>query len=236
MSLSRLLKKFSQPNLAGPAPTDARAIPSDDDSHKPLASDRQQASEPTLTILRSWRKKRPSTVGHSSLSQPSTPSLAPGAENLPPEHGVLEMPLPMPFPTTPSVLSTTTATGPPRPPESTFDRVPDKLVETWNTVRDDPRVTNESRGLDNAGTPLALGLHFNKTMIRLLGDALATTQKNAAPFMPTIEATVAGAEQTATAKAIKERIDKFSESMPIFMKALDELKSLHPFLRGELIQ
>jgi len=61
-------------------------------------------------------------------------------------------------------------------------------------------------------------------------------QENAAPFIPIIKATVAGAEQTQTAKAIKERIDKFSESMPIFMKALDELRSLHPFIGGELIR
>jgi hypothetical protein len=36
-------------------------------------------------------------------------------------------------------------------------------------------------------------------------------------------------------KAIKEGIAKLSEGMPIFMNALDELKSLHPFIGGALI-
>ena len=31
-------------------------------------------------------------------------------------------------------------------------------------------------------------------------------------------------------------IDKFSEGMPILMKALDELKAIHPFIGGELTQ
>ena len=54
--------------------------------------------------------------------------------------------------------------------------------------------------------------------------------------MPLITATVAAAEQSDIAKAIKQRIDKFSEGMPVLMKALDELKALHPFIGGELIQ
>jgi len=73
-------------------------------------------------------------------------------------------------------------------------------------------------------------------LIRLLGGAVASMLENAAPYVPIIKATAAGAEQTEIAKAIKERIDKFSESMPIFMKALDELRSLHPFIGGELIR
>jgi hypothetical protein len=59
---------------------------------------------------------------------------------------------------------------------------------------------------------------------------------DAAPFTPIVKATVAVVEQSDIGEAIKERIDKFSEGMPIFMKALDELKSLHPFIGGELIQ
>jgi hypothetical protein len=54
--------------------------------------------------------------------------------------------------------------------------------------------------------------------------------------MPLITATVAAAEQSDIAKAIKHQIDKFSEGMPVLMEALDELKTLHPFIGGELIQ
>jgi len=164
MSLSRLLKKFSlsQPNLERPAPTDAGGSPSNDDTHKPLGPHRQQASEPTLTILRSWRKKRPSTIGQSSPSQPFTPPLTPGADGPPSEHGPLEMPLPAPFPIIPSVSLATTAEGPPRPLESALNPVPDKLVEAWDAVKDDPRVTNKSRGLDNAGARSVPQLHLKR--------------------------------------------------------------------------
>jgi len=53
--------------------------------------------------------------------------------------------------------------------------------------------------------------------------------------LPVVTATVVAAGQTDLGKTIKEGIDKFSEGMPIFMHALDELSSLHPFVGGELI-
>jgi len=54
--------------------------------------------------------------------------------------------------------------------------------------------------------------------------------------MPVITATVAAAAQSDIAKAIKERIDKFSEGIPVLMNALDELKAIHPFIGGKSIQ
>ena len=62
------------------------------------------------------------------------------------------------------------------------------------------------------------------------------TQSNAAPFKPIVTATVAAAAQSDIGKAIQYRIDTFSEGMPVLMKALDELKAVHPFIGGELIQ
>jgi hypothetical protein len=59
-------------------------------------------------------------------------------------------------------------------------------------------------------------------------------QNIAEPFKPIINATFA-ATQPSGMKEINEGIDNFSESMPIFMKALDELKSLHPIIGGEFI-
>ena len=64
---------------------------------------------------------------------------------------------------------------------------------------------------------------------------VATVQDNAVPFIPIVKATVTAVQQTDVGKAIKEGIDKFSEGMPLFMNALDELKALHPFIGGELI-
>jgi hypothetical protein len=66
-----------------------------------------------------------------------------------------------------------------------------------------------------------------------LDDVAATTQDDAAPSVPIIKATVTAVQQTDMAKAIKDEINKFSEGMPIFLNALDELKSLHPFIGGE---
>jgi hypothetical protein len=56
------------------------------------------------------------------------------------------------------------------------------------------------------------------------------------PFIPVIKATIADAEQTDFGKAIREGINTFSEGIPVLvlMKALDELKSVHPFIGGEL--
>jgi len=73
----------------------------------------------------------------------------------------------MPFPTTPSAsgLLTTTTEGSPRSLESALNPVPDKLVETWDVVKDDPKVANKSRGLDNAGTSSIPELGYNKALI-----------------------------------------------------------------------
>jgi len=50
-----------------------------------------------------------------------------------------------------------------------------------------------------------------------------------------MKATVAAVEQTDVGKAIKDGINKVSEGMPVLMNALpvDELKAMHPFIRGE---
>ena len=69
-----------------------------------------------------------------------------------------------------------------------------------------------------------------------LGDVVSTTQSSAAPFIPVIKATVAVAAQSDIGKAIKDRIDNFSEGMPVLMRALDELKAVHPFIGGGSIQ
>jgi hypothetical protein len=68
-----------------------------------------------------------------------------------------------------------------------------------------------------------------------LDDVANTTQNNAAAFLPIAEATVVAFGQTDMGKAIKQGIDKFSEGIPVLMSALDELKSLHPFIGGALI-
>jgi hypothetical protein len=54
--------------------------------------------------------------------------------------------------------------------------------------------------------------------------------------MPVITATVSAVAHTDIGKKIKDGIDQFSEGMPVLLNALDELKAVHPFIGGELIQ
>jgi hypothetical protein len=54
--------------------------------------------------------------------------------------------------------------------------------------------------------------------------------------VPIVTATVAAAAQSDIGKVIKDRIDTFSQGMPVLMNALDELKAVHPFIGSELIQ
>jgi hypothetical protein len=61
-------------------------------------------------------------------------------------------------------------------------------------------------------------------------------QNNAQQVMPVITATVSAVAQSDIGKKIKDGIDKFSEGMPVLLKALDELKAVHPFIGGEFTQ
>ena len=60
-------------------------------------------------------------------------------------------------------------------------------------------------------------------------------QRHATPYIPIVKDAVTVAGQTDFGKATKEGINKFFEGMPVFMNALDELKSLYPFIGGESI-
>ncbi|KAI9459300.1 hypothetical protein F5148DRAFT_1319727 [Russula earlei] len=116
----------------------------------------------------------------------------------------------MPLHASPSDYLTTLAVEPPPGIILAINTVPDKLTAAWDAVKDDPKGPNPSLGFD------------------VVDDKAVKVQNKAASFMPVITATVLAAQQTDVAKAIKEGIDKLAEGMPVFMKALDELKSLHP--------
>ena len=228
MPFSRLLRKLSHPNLAPPASTDAENGPSaDDPGGQPQ---RRQFGEPARTMPRPWRRKRPSTAGGSVISrQTSTPLLIPKAENPTPQGGVRRMPFPKPLPPDPSVFLTNLAIV--SPPETQ-----DKLAEAWEAVKDEPEVVDISRELDTVGLYLLPRLLSLCNLILAPDDEVDTIQNNTQPFLPVITATVAAAAQSGIGKAIKDRIDTFSEGMPVLMNALDELKAVHPFIGGELIK
>ena len=65
-----------------------------------------------------------------------------------------------------------------------------------------------------------------------LGDAIGTAQGIAAPFTPLVEAAAGVIGQSDIGQAVKDGIDHFFDGMPVFMSALDEVKSLHPFIGG----
>ena len=50
--------------------------------------------------------------------------------------------------------------------------------------------------------------------------------------MPVISAAANDVGQSDIGKAVKEGIDHFFDGMPVLMKALDEVKNLHPFIGG----
>jgi hypothetical protein len=153
MSFSRLLRKFSQPSLANPAPAGSGNSPrnSSDDPHE--RPQRRQASESTPPIPRPWRRKRPSTMGHSSQSPTtSTPLLIPKAQSPTPDVEVPEMPLPMPLVTSPGVVLTNFAMVPPLEMIPAVVPAPDKLTEAWDAVKDDPNIAKTSRRIDSVGS------------------------------------------------------------------------------------
>jgi hypothetical protein len=157
MSFSRLLRKFSHPSLAPTASTDAESSPSAD---KPNGqTQRRQYSEPTRTIPRPWRRKRPSTAGPSSISrQTSAPPLTHKAEGPSTQGGVPGMSFPEPLPPDPSVFLTNLAMVPSPEMIPISSPVQDKLAKAWDTVKGDTGVANISRELDAVGVCSLLSL------------------------------------------------------------------------------
>jgi hypothetical protein len=132
MPLFRWLKKFSQPNLALPASTDATSSLSPDASDGP--PQRRQASEPMPLGFRAWRRKRPSTAS---------------------DGGPREMPVPMPLPVPSGIPLLNQAVVPPLEVMPATGPVPDNLAEAWDKVKEGPSILKTSRGPDAIGTSSA---------------------------------------------------------------------------------
>jgi len=166
MSFSRLLKKYSQPSFTHSAPTGAGDDHSSSDSNKP--SQRRQASEPTPTIPRPWRKKKTSSTDRAQENSSRSSSVLPSTANAdgPISEGkTCETPVPMPLPPTVGFFPTTLAMEP--PPEATpaISPVPDNLAEAWDAVKDGRTVSNISRALDAVGAPSGSSFLFRYTLI-----------------------------------------------------------------------
>jgi len=114
----------------------------------------------------------------------------------------------------PSTTDQNSVTVPPPERIPATGAVPDKLAEAWDAIKDGPKIADRSRALHAKGVGVS-----------------------AAPSLISVfKTTAAAAEKTDIAKALNDGIDKFAEGIPILMDALDELKTLHPFIGGALIQ
>ena len=156
MSFAQLLRKFSQPNLAGSVAHDA-GVDASDDSNK--LRQQRQASEPMPTMHRFWRRtKKSSTTDRSNPSEStSIHPLPPKTESSTSEDGVIAVPLPIPLPTTPVFANNLDRVSPPEM-IPTVSPVPDKLAEAWDAIKDGPNIANASRRLDTVGVGVSFAI------------------------------------------------------------------------------
>lgn len=73
-------------------------------------------------------------------------------------------------------------------------------------------------------------LYASRILIRFPDNDISIVQGDVAPFTPSITAAASDFENTDIYKVVKNRIDDFFDGMPVFMKALDEVKNIHPFI------
>ncbi|KAH9955358.1 hypothetical protein BC827DRAFT_878060 [Russula dissimulans] len=162
-----------------------------------------------------FRGRRPlPTSDRRNTSPPEFPTpVKPTIESHVPEGGMRSMTMPVPLPASPGTLSSTSPSIEPGPRTiSAFSPTSNSLVEAWNAVKDGPSDSD-------------LNWRLNA-----LDDVVSTALTNAAPFQPHVVAAANAVEKTDIGKSVKNGIDKFFDSMPVFMNALDAVADLHPFL------
>lgn len=150
MSLSHLLKKINQPNAARATSVDAGTGPSSE-NYNELSRPQRKGTE---TMSRRWGKKTSSADDRLSPSPPSrtsTPPIKSMAENPTPGAGEREKPLPMPPSAGPGVFLTNLSMEPLPEMFSGSGPAPDRLIETWNMVKDGPSGSNLNGGLNAFG-------------------------------------------------------------------------------------
>jgi hypothetical protein len=73
---------------------------------------------------------------------------------------VHEISLSMPATSNPSFSPTNLAEVPPAEAMQSISPVQNKLVEAWQAIKDDPKISDMNRGLDTLGVSSILGLLF----------------------------------------------------------------------------
>jgi len=87
---------------------------------------------------------------------PSTPNV----ESPTFDDAVHEMPVPMPAPSNPRFSPTNLAEVPPAEATPSISPVQNKLVEAWDAIKDDPKISDMNRGLNTLGESSIPGLLF----------------------------------------------------------------------------
>jgi hypothetical protein len=112
----------------------------------------RKVTEPALSLPRPWKRKTSSTGTRSSSSLPMEPTL-PKVESSAADAVEREVPAPMPLPAVPGVFVTNLTMISPTEMIPATRPVPELLSETWDKVKDGPKVDTSSlgRGLDVLG-------------------------------------------------------------------------------------
>jgi hypothetical protein len=170
MSFPRLLRKSSQPRLASRTSTDDQGRGSSSDDANKVPKPRRQASELVPIIPLPWRKKTPSANDRTGSPPPTyTLSGSPKVENPTPDVGMREMPPPMSLPATgPDALLANLPMVPRAETMPVSNPVPDPLSEAWNAVKDGPKVSNMSRGLNSVGASSVPSTHCSVFCSKLI--------------------------------------------------------------------
>ena len=144
MPFSRLLRTFSQPDLADPDLADARDSTSDDSN---LPRGWHASGSKAIIHHRPWRA-RASTTDHTRPSQ-SNHVPPPRADTFPmPDHA-------------PSRHLNSVAVP-------AIGAVPDELAESWITVKNGPKFADTSRALHAVGVSIAPLILFDNPLIQRL--------------------------------------------------------------------
>ncbi|KAF8273628.1 hypothetical protein EI94DRAFT_1795034 [Lactarius quietus] len=218
MPFFSVLKHFNHPSNARSPSADVTSNPLSENSDD--TSRRRRESEPTRPLPQPWslRRKAASAISRARSSPPTEPALVVirKVKSSAPDAPGREIPIPVPLPAGPGVIVSDINMVPPMEMiPATTSPVPDMLAATWDQVKDG--LKSESVG-QSPGAPGALG------------NAIGTAKGIATPFTPVIKAAASAIGQSDIGMAVKEGIDHFFDGMPVFMSALDEVKSLHPFI------
>ncbi len=132
----------AQPTLvhSGSAPTDAAGGTTSDNSNITRQGRHTSKSIAAIIRRRPWKTTRPSTTGHSNTSQPPPTSTSKSKARSPPTESGVDA-ISSPDSAIPNVPETVPATG----------AVPDRLVDAWNVVKDEPKIANTRHVLDTVG-------------------------------------------------------------------------------------